>query len=70
MNQYRQLSPDERYMITRLRRSHYPMARIAELMGRSRSTLYRELLRNRTNHNGAYRAEVANLFPARRSFRE
>ena len=43
---YRQLTHEERYMIGQLRRQGYGLSEIARLMGRSRTTIWRELKRN------------------------
>ena len=43
---YRQLTQEERYRIGELRRQGYVLSEIAHLMGRSRSTIWRELKRN------------------------
>ena len=43
---YRQLTPDERYMIGQLRRQGCGLSEMARLMGRNRSTIWRELKRN------------------------
>jgi IS30 family transposase len=56
---YRQLSPEERYMLTRLRRQGYNRAGIARAPGRHRSTVCRELGRNSTRADGRYRAFTA-----------
>ena len=45
---YRQLTQEERYMIGQLRRQGEGMSTIARLLGRSRSTVYREIARNAT----------------------
>ena len=46
------------------------MAEIAQAMGRSRSTISRELGRNRNTHDNVYRAEVANSYATARRRRE
>jgi len=46
------------------------MAEIAQAMGRSRSTITRELGRNRNTHDNVYRAEVANSYATARRRRE
>lgn len=57
---YRQLTREERYMISQLRRKGCSTAEIAKLMGRSRSTIYREVARNCCYTNdGAYRPSHA-----------
>lgn len=56
---YRQITPEERYMLAQLRKQRLPIAEIARLMGRDRSSIYRELRRNRTREDGRYRAFTA-----------
>jgi transposase, IS30 family len=56
---YRQLSPEERYMLAALRRQGYNQSQIARSLGRHRSTVCRELLRNSTRADGRYRAFTA-----------
>lgn len=53
---YRQLTQDERYMIVQLRRERCGLSEMARLMGRSRSTIWRELKRNMipTRHGFGY----------------
>ena len=53
---YHQLSTEERYEIAALRGQYAPMVVIAEHLARHRSTLYREVKRNRSAHDGNYRA--------------
>ena len=43
---YNQLTLDERYMISRLRMADFSVTGIAELLGRHRSTIHREIERN------------------------
>ena len=43
---YRQLTHEERYMIGQLRRQGCGLSEIAQLMDRSRTTIWRELKRN------------------------
>ncbi len=43
---YQQLTRDERYMIGQLRRQGCGLSEMARLMGRNRSTIWRELKRN------------------------
>ena len=66
MSTYNQLSEQERYTITAGLISRNSMTEIAEAMGRSRSTLYRELSRNRTNHDDGYRALIAHSYATAR----
>lgn len=56
---YRQLAPEERYMLATLRRQGYNTSQIARVLGRHRSTLCRELSRNSTRADGRYRAATA-----------
>ena len=54
---YHQLTQEERYAITAMLRCGYAQAAIARSLARARSTISRELRRNRTHHDGKYRAE-------------
>lgn len=58
---YHQITPEERYTLAayRAQQPRLPMTEIARLMGRHRSTLYREVRRNRTREDGMYRAFTA-----------
>jgi IS30 family transposase len=56
---YRQLSPEERYMLAALRRQGLNQAQIARSLGRHRSTVCREVRRNSTRADGHYRAFTA-----------
>ena len=56
---YRQLTPEERYMLAALRRQGLNQAEIARSLGRHRSTVCRELHRNATHADGRYRAFTA-----------
>ena len=56
---YRQLSPEERYMLAALRRQGYNGSQIARSLGRHRSTVCREVRRNSTRADGHYRAFTA-----------
>ena len=51
---YLQITREERYTITTLRRQGYSILRIAKYLGRNRSSIYREVNRNRCN-DGYYR---------------
>lgn len=53
-------------MITALRRAGHSISRVAELLGRHRSTISRELRRNVTRHDGDYRAEKAHSYATAR----
>ncbi len=59
---YTQITAAERYILARLRQHHIPVAVIARLLGRHRSTLYREVRRNATHHDSGYRAELADSY--------
>jgi len=56
---YRQLTSGERYTLGALQKQGLTQAEIARHMGRHRSTVYRELRRNRCRYDGAYRPEKA-----------
>ena len=56
---YRQLSPEERYMLAALRRQGLNQSEIARSLGRHRSTVCREVSRNSTRADGRYRAFTA-----------
>ena len=56
---YRQLSPEERYMLAALRRQGLNQSQIAVALGRHRSTVCREVRRNSTRADGHYRATTA-----------
>src|SRR5262245_55599946 len=56
---YRHLSTEERYEIGAMRRQKLGMGEIAEHLGRHRSTIYREVKRNQSVHDGCYRPSHA-----------
>jgi IS30 family transposase len=56
---YRQLTPEERYMLAALRRQGLNQAEIARSLGRHRSTVCREVRRNSTRADGHYRPSTA-----------
>jgi IS30 family transposase len=56
---YQQLSTEERYELAAMRRQHVGMAAMAKHLGRHRSTLYREVKRNQSAHDGSYRPSHA-----------
>ena len=66
MSKYHQLTQQERYSITALRMSGECNAEIARSLGRSPSTISRELRRNATVHDGIYRAEKAQSYSTAR----
>lgn len=53
---YQQLSTEERHKIAAMRSLYVRVGKIARCLGRHRSTLYRELRRNASTHDGNYRA--------------
>ena len=68
MEQYHQLARAERYSIATMRRQGLSARLIALRLDRHVSTVYREIKRNATTHDGAYRAEKAQSYAqARRS---
>jgi transposase, IS30 family len=67
---YHQLTHEERYSITALLRIGRTQAEIAGELGRSRSTISRELRRNVTRHDGHYRAAKAQQYSVARRRRE
>ena len=56
---YHRLSTEERYDIAAMRRQSLQVAAMAKHLGRHRSTLYREVKRNRSVHDGCYRPSHA-----------
>lgn len=58
---YRQITSDERYTIGALRRLGLRPAAIARALGRHRSSMSREVRRNATPSDGAYRPELADM---------
>jgi transposase, IS30 family len=63
---YHQLTQEERYAITAQLMCGSSQAQIARLLDRDRSTISRELRRNRTRHDGKYRAEKAHSYAVAR----
>ena len=70
MNRYHQLSQDERYHITELRITRASNADIARSLGRSPSTICRELERNKKLIDGRYRADLAHSYATTRRKRQ
>jgi len=58
---YRQITPEERYMLATLRRQdpNFSCAALARILGRHRSTIWREFNRNCARFDGAYRHQKA-----------
>lgn len=56
---YRQLSTEERYTIAAMRGQRHSIDEIAIALNRHRSTIQREITRNRCAHDGFYRAMFA-----------
>lgn len=62
---YKQLSPEERYTIQALLKRHYSLSKIAEIVERSKSTISRELARNRRS-SGYYNPGIAQSYATAR----
>lgn len=67
---YQHLSQEERYLIAALSKSRHSEAEIGRQLGRDRSTICRELARNRCTSDNGYRAEVAHSYATARTKRE
>lgn len=59
---YRQITYAERYTLGLLRQRGLSAAAIARVLGRHRSTVIREVQRNRTHHDGSYRPQLADWY--------
>ncbi len=59
---YRQITFAERYTLGLLRRQGLSPAAIARVLGRHRSTLLREVPRNRATSDGTYRPQLADWY--------
>jgi IS30 family transposase len=59
---YRQITLEERYNLSLLRRQGYTAAAIARILGRHRSTILREVRRNRKVCDGGYRPQLADWY--------
>jgi IS30 family transposase len=66
---YRQITVDERYTLGLLRQLGYPIPTIARVLGRDRSTVWREVRRNRATSDGTYRPQLAEWYARRRRSR-
>jgi IS30 family transposase len=62
MKYYSHLSQEERYHIAFFRRKGYSVAQMAQELGRHRSSIYREMERNKRDYDGWYRAESAQSY--------
>ena len=69
MEQYHQLTQSERYLIAQLRQQGVAARTIALRLGRHRSTVYREVKRNATAHDGAYRPHKAHVYAGARRWK-
>ena len=56
---YRQVTSQERYTLAVLRKQGYSQAEMARMLGRHRSTIWREFQRNSCRYDGHYRAHKA-----------
>ena len=59
---YRQITYAERYTLGLLRQRGLSAAALARVLGRHRSTVIREVQRNRTHHDGSYRPQLAEWY--------
>jgi len=59
---YHQITYEERYTLGLLRRQGLSVAAIARVLGRHRSTILREVQRNRSNSDGTYRPQLADWY--------
>jgi IS30 family transposase len=66
---YRQITVDERYTLGLLRQLGHSAAAIARALGRDRSTVWREVRRNRASSDGTYRPQLAEWYARRRRSR-
>jgi IS30 family transposase len=70
MSMYHQLSEPERYTIAYCMKRGFSKGEIARMLNRHPSTIYREIKRNITHHDGWYRALIANSYAVARRRRE
>jgi IS30 family transposase len=66
---YPQITAAERYTLGTLRQLGYTTAAIARVLGRHRSTVWREVRRNATHHDGTYRPQLAHWYATSRRSR-
>ena len=59
MSKYKQLKEQERYTIDRMLKQGYSMSDIAHTLGRDKSTISRELKRNRSGRKYRYQSHIA-----------
>ena len=59
---YRQITVEERYTLGALRKVGRSGTQIAHALGRHRSTIWRELRRNRARSDGSYRPQLADWY--------
>lgn len=64
--EYCQLTQAERYSIAKMRRDKLSVAQMALRLGRHRSTIYREVKRNKATHDGHYGADKAHSYATAR----
>ena len=69
MDSYHQLTQHERYIIASMRKHKNSVPQIAARLGRHRSTIYREVKRNKTTYNGHYGAQKAHSYAVARGRR-
>ncbi len=62
---YRQITFEERYTVGLLRQQGLSAAAIARTLGRHRSTIGREVRRNRAHSDGTYRPQLADWYARR-----
>jgi len=66
MTHYRQLAREERYLTSAYLKAKWSLRAIASELGRSPSTISREVRRNATTHDGAYRPSKADRYAGAR----
>lgn len=66
MKHYEQLAREERYLISAYLKAKWSLRAIASELGRSPSTISREVRRNATTHDGAYRPSKADRYAGAR----
>ena len=59
MSRYRQLCAEERVQLATLRYQNFSLPKIARILGQHRSTIWREVRRNRAPYDGGYRSARA-----------